>query len=205
MEIFCLPRVTHSQRTNCRRCAVFLTRPAYNITESGPPAPRERSRRLAIESIVSSSRFRARPCDAWTYDGAYSAIDWDPAVGLVVVGTTVGEIGIRQTRDPCLGCCSGDGLQHDGSTHREGIPVEFISGPSWSEVRDQLYIAVIVILSSHFVGQSIVISPSIACKSFGRRDDYLRPSCHPSAPLPRAFFLNGFLFQRLSYCALQMY
>lgn len=140
MESFCLPRVAHSQRTNCRRCPrVFLfTPPAYTLAESGPPAPHERSRRLAIESVVSSSRFRARPSDAWTYGGAYSAIDWDPAVGLVVVGTSRGEIGIRQTRDPWFGCRSGDGLQRDGSTHREGFPVEFLSGPSWSEVRGLL-------------------------------------------------------------------
>ncbi|CAM9274786.1 unnamed protein product, partial [Ascophyllum nodosum] len=107
------------------------------LAVAGPPAPPERSRRLAVESIVSSSRFCARPCDAWMGRGACSAIDWDPASGVVVVGTSSGEIGIRQaTPDPWSGDSFEDSFTHGGSLRVDEGIVQWASDPSRSEVSD---------------------------------------------------------------------
>ena len=67
--------------------------------------------------------------------GACSAIDWDPASGVVVVGTSSGEIGIRQaTPDPWSGDSFDDSFTHGGSLRVDEGIVQWASDPSRSEV-----------------------------------------------------------------------
>lgn len=99
----------YSLLTNCYRRSPTITStdkgaaPVVSLHSSGPPAAPERVRRAAVESIVSSTRFRARlALDVPSIAGACT-VDWFAEKGLLALGSKHGESIIRLAPGPQRG------------------------------------------------------------------------------------------------------